>query len=103
MREQHQAGNEKLVNKDDRVSERGKNFRNPLKTARGWKRQEMNEHQVERERVWNTGTEFSLTGEVSQAAHPQDKHTVPQPELQESDVAWEDALCGAGQHCGPWP
>lgn len=54
MREQHQVGNEKPVNKDDRVSKRGKNFRNPQKTARGWKRQEMNEHQVERERVWNT-------------------------------------------------
>lgn len=45
----------KQVNQDDHVSERGKNFRNPRKMARGSKKQEINEHPVERDRVWNKG------------------------------------------------
>lgn len=37
VREQYQAGNGRLVNQDNHVNERGKNFRNPQKAARAGK------------------------------------------------------------------
>lgn len=97
VREQHQAGNGRLVNQDNHVNERGKNFRNPQKAARGWKKQEMNEHQAKGIECGTRGTEFSSTGEVSQVAPPTGRTSTQFHSLNSRGVTWRGKMPSVGQ------
>lgn len=94
--------NKKLVNKDRPChQEKQKNFKN-LKKVTKWLKRTRNERicSGKGQNVGTEGTEFSPTGEVSQAAYPQDKCAFHKSQL---GMVLSDALWGTGQHCDPWP